>query len=76
MSDNPSEVQAAKEEAVDNVVERVESWQEGAEEQTVAQELREGFDEAGVDVAEGDVDRLAEQIHEDGKADPGSVDPS
>ena len=36
MSENPNEVQAAKDEAVDNVVERVESWQEGAEEQTVA----------------------------------------
>ena len=71
MSENPNEVQAAKDEAVDNVVERVESWQEGAEEQTVAQELREGFD-----VAEADVDQLAEQIHEDGKADTGSVDPS
>ncbi|AKT50324.1 hypothetical protein [Arsenicicoccus sp. oral taxon 190] len=69
MSDNHNEVQAAKAEAEDRVVERVESWQEGAEQETVAQELREGFEEAGVDKSEDDVERLAKQIHEDGKAE-------
>ncbi|WP_409484737.1 hypothetical protein [Arsenicicoccus dermatophilus] len=67
MTDN-HEIQDAKDEAVDTVVERVESWNDGAEKDTVAEELRKGFDEAEVDVPESDVDQLAEQIHTDGKA--------
>lgn len=69
MSDTQGrDVQAAKDEAVENVVERVESYQDGAEQSTVADELRHGLDEAGVDVPEQDVDALAEQIHRDGEA--------
>ena len=69
MSENPNEVQAAKDEAVDNVVERVESWQDGAEEQTVREELAEGMERAGVDVDLAQLDETAEQIHSSCRAD-------
>ncbi|MBI2243184.1 MAG: hypothetical protein HYU55_04300 [Nocardioides sp.] len=49
-------------EAIQAVVDRVTSWQDGATESTVAQELRDGFDEAGVDVADPDITRLADAI--------------
>ena len=46
-------------EAIQLVVDRVSSWQDGATEGTVAEELRKGFDEAGVEVEPDEVDRLA-----------------
>ena len=49
-------------EAIQAVVDRVTSWQDGATEGTVAEELRRGFAEAGVDVADDDVARLADAI--------------
>jgi hypothetical protein len=49
-------------EAVQNVVDRVTSYQDGAPEGTVETELRAGFEEAGVDVEAADVTRLAEAI--------------
>jgi hypothetical protein len=49
-------------EAVQNVVDRVTSYQDGATEGTVETELRAGFKEAGVDVDAADVTRLAEAI--------------
>ena len=49
-------------EAVQNVVDRVTSYQDGATEGTVETELRAGFEEAGVDVEAADVTRLAEAI--------------
>lgn len=49
-------------EAVQAVVDRVTSWQDGAPEGTVAEELRKGFGEAGVDVPEEDVTKLADAI--------------
>ncbi len=49
-------------EAIQAVVDRVTSYQDGAPEGTVADELRSGFQEAGVDVAEQDVARLAAAI--------------
>lgn len=49
-------------EAIQAVVDRVTSWQDGATEGTVVEELRRGFSEAGVEVAEGDVTRLADAI--------------
>lgn len=64
-----AEVQQAKQEAAENVVERVESWQDGAEEQTVREELAEGMEHAGVDVDEAQLDETAEQIHSSGRAD-------
>lgn len=49
-------------EAIQAVVDRVTSWQDGATESTVEQELREGFSEAGVDVETADISRLADAI--------------
>jgi hypothetical protein len=51
--------------AIQNVVDRVSSWQDGASQGTVEDELRKGFDEAGVGVADGDVDRLASAIEDE-----------
>lgn len=64
MSDATSNSEAAaKDEAVENVVERVSSWQHGAEEDQVKSELKEGLAASEVSVPEGEVDRLAEEIH-------------
>ena len=49
-------------EAIQAVVDRVTSWQDGATEGTVADELRKGFDQAGVTVSDGDVTKLADAI--------------
>lgn len=51
-------------EAIQAVVDRVTSWQDGATEGTVEQELRDGFAETGVDVPADDVTRLAEAIQD------------
>ena len=53
-----------RKEAIQAVVDRVSSWQDGAPEGTVEEELRKGFDEAGVDVDPDDVRRLAVAIEE------------
>jgi hypothetical protein len=52
-------------EAVQAVVDRVTSWQDGATEGTVAEELRKGFGEAGVDVSDDEVTRLADAIEDE-----------
>jgi len=52
-------------ETIRAVVDRVSSYQDGATEGTVESELREGFDEAGVDVSERHVEALVNQINED-----------
>ncbi|WP_193609520.1 hypothetical protein [Nocardioides lijunqiniae] len=49
-------------EAVQAVVDRVTSWQDGATEGTVAEELRKGAGEVGVDLSDDDVTRLADAI--------------
>lgn len=49
-------------EAIQNVVDRVTSWQDGAPEGTVEAELRKGFGEAGVEVSEDDTRKLADAI--------------
>lgn len=64
-----NEVQQAKQEAAEHVVQRVESWQDGAEEETVREELAEGMEKAGVDVDDADLHVTAEQIHATGSAD-------
>jgi hypothetical protein len=66
--DSSPEVQQAKQEAAANVVERVESWQDGAEKDTVREELAEGMEQAGVEVDGAQLDETAEQIHATGKA--------
>ncbi len=61
---NPDE-DAARGEAVQAVVDRVSSWQHGATDGTVLEELRKGLAEAGVDLEESEVARLAEAIEAD-----------
>jgi hypothetical protein len=51
-------------EAIQAVVDRVTSWQDGAPEGTVENELRKGFSEAGVDVSDDDVRTLAGAIED------------
>ena len=52
-------------EAIQLVVDRVSSWQDGATEGTVAEELRKGFDEVGVEVEPDEVDKLADAIQDE-----------
>ena len=51
-------------EAVQAVVDRVTSWQDGATEGTVAEELRSGFQEVGVNVSDDEVAKLADAIQD------------
>lgn len=51
-------------EAIQAVVDRVTSWQDGATEGTVEQELRDGFGQAGVDVSDEDTHKLADAIQD------------
>ena len=51
-------------EAIQAVVDRVSSWQDGATEGTVADELRRGADEVGVDLSEDEVRQLADAIED------------
>ena len=51
-------------EAMQAVVDRVTSYQDGARESTVADELTKGFTEAGVDVSDDEVRTLADAIEE------------
>ena len=57
-------------EAVQVVADRVSSYQDGAPEGTVEDELRTGLSEAGVEISDDDVTRLADAI----EAEHGSVD--
>jgi hypothetical protein len=49
-------------EAIQAVVDRVTSWQDGAPEGTVDEELRNGLREAGVDLDEQSITALADAI--------------
>jgi hypothetical protein len=49
-------------EAIQAVVDRVTSYQDGATKGTVEKELKSGFDEAGTEVSDEDVSRLATAI--------------
>lgn len=51
-------------EAVQAVVDRVTSWQDGATEGTVAEELRKGCREAGVAVSDDEVTKLAAAVED------------
>jgi hypothetical protein len=51
-------------EAIQAVVDRVTSWQDGATEGTVEEELRKGFTAAGVELSDDDVRTLAEAIED------------
>jgi hypothetical protein len=48
--------------AIQNVVDRVASWQDGATEGTVEDELRKGIDEVGVELEDDDIRTLASAI--------------
>ena len=61
-----SDYESEQIEAIQVVLDRVSSWQDGATERTVEQELRDGFDEVAVEVEPDDVVKLAEAIREDG----------
>lgn len=52
-------------EAIQAVVDRVTSWQDGATEGTVADELRRGAGEVGVELTEDEVRRLADAIEDE-----------
>ena len=52
-------------EAIQAVVDRVTSWQDGATEETVEQELRDGFSEAGVSVPDEEIKKLADAIQDE-----------
>jgi hypothetical protein len=52
-------------EAVQAVVDRVTSYQDGATEQTVESALREGLDEVGVDLSAEHLEALAAEISEE-----------
>lgn len=56
-------------EAIQAVVDRVSSYQDGAPEGTVAKELRDGLNEADVEVGDDDQQRLVDAI----EADAGEV---
>lgn len=51
-------------EAIQAVVDRVTSWQDGATEGTVEEELRRGADEVGVELSDDDVRKLADVIED------------
>lgn len=57
-----------KTQAVQAVVDRVSSYQDGAPEGTIAAELRRGLDDAGVELGDDQVTRLADAI-EDAKGE-------
>ncbi|MFC6420912.1 hypothetical protein [Ornithinimicrobium tianjinense] len=72
-SPGPEEADA-RQQAAEYVVERVESWDEGAEPETVREDLEEGMAEAEVDVPEEELDRMADDIHRDGSTDAPDVE--
>lgn len=51
-------------EAIQAVVDRVTSWQDGATEGTVAEELRNGAREVGVDLSDDEIRKLADVIED------------
>ena len=60
-----SDYESAELEAIQGVVDRVSSYQDGATEGTVQEELRKGFDEVGVEVSPDAVDALVAAIEEE-----------
>lgn len=70
MTQTPDE----KTEAIQNVVDRVGAYQDGATEGTVETELRKGLGEAGVTLEDEHITKLAEAIESaDGDVDVASV---
>ncbi|KAA1376327.1 hypothetical protein [Aeromicrobium fastidiosum] len=62
-----SDYESEQIEAIQNVVDRVAAYQDGATEVVVVEELRKGFDEVAVEVQPDDVTTIADAIEsEDG----------
>lgn len=57
--------QQATVEALQAVVDRVVSWQDGATQETVREELAKGAREADVDASDALLDELARRIHDE-----------
>lgn len=72
-SSGASEESDARQEAADHVVERVESWDEGAQPETIREDLEEGMEQAEVEVDDGDLEQMAEEIHDEGGTDTPEV---
>ena len=64
----------ARQEAAGYVVKRVESWDEGAEPETIREDLEEGMDEAQVKVDDDELDQMADDIHDEGSTDTPEVE--
>ena len=62
MSDNTGTHDPDRMTAVQAVVDRVTSWQDGATEGTVAEELRKGADEVGIELSDDEITKLADAI--------------
>lgn len=69
-----SEESQARQEAAEHVVDRVESWDEGAEPETIREDLKEGMTQAEVDVDEEDLDQMATEIHDQGSTETPRVE--
>lgn len=72
-SNGSAEVSDARQDAVENVVERVESWDAGSEPENVRADLEDGLAEAEVEVEQGELDRMAEEIHSEGRTESPDV---
>jgi hypothetical protein len=59
MTSNRNEDELA---AIQAVVDRVSSYQDGAPEGTVEKELRDGLQEAGIEIEDDEVTRLADAV--------------
>lgn len=59
------DVDEAKVAALQAVVDRLASWQDGATERTLREELDQGLDEAGIEVDEDVRERIVEHLRQD-----------
>ena len=60
----PGADQSVKVEAVQAVVDRITSWQDGATEETVRQELLQGLSDAQLDVPPAFVDEVVRRVRD------------
>jgi hypothetical protein len=63
--EQPGDDRSVKVEAVQAVVDRITSWQDGAPKDTVREELLKGLSEAQVEVPPDFVDEVVRRVHED-----------
>lgn len=61
-NDLPGQDRPAQVEAVQAVVDRIVSWQDGATEDTVREELEKGLAQSGVHVPDGFVDEVVRRV--------------